>query len=57
MTTETDVASLKRHLEGEPLGQETSLVQRMAPVVPENRAGWYIDKSRFDFHLDPVLAS
>ncbi len=27
VTTETDVASLKRHLEGEPLGQDTELVQ------------------------------
>ncbi|SUH40482.1 lipoprotein [Salmonella enterica subsp. enterica] len=27
VTTETDVASLKRHLEGEPLGHETPLAQ------------------------------
>ncbi len=57
VTTETDVASLKRHLEGEPLGHETELVQkRVEPVVPETtEQGWYIDKSRFDFHIDPVL--
>lgn len=57
VTTETDVASLKRHLEGEPLGHETELVQkRVEPVVPDTtEQGWYIDKSRFDFHIDPVL--
>lgn len=27
VTTETDVSSLKRHLEGEPLGHETQLAQ------------------------------
>ncbi len=54
VTTETDVASLKRHLEGEPLGHETELVQkRVEPVVPETtEQGWYIDKSRFDFHIE-----
>lgn len=57
VTTETDVASLKRHLEGEPLGQDTELVQkRETPVVPDKpEQGWYIDKSSFDFHIDPVL--
>lgn len=57
VTTETDVASLKRHLEGEPLGHETELVQkRVEPIVPETtEQGWYIDRSRFDFHIDPVL--
>lgn len=57
VTTETDVASLKRHLEGEPLGHETPLAQkRVEPIVPEStEQGWYIDKSRVDFHLDPVL--
>lgn len=42
VTTETDVASLKRHLEGEPLGHETPLAQkRVEPIVPRvlNRAG------------------
>ncbi|MFP1528992.1 hypothetical protein ACLB1R_29195 [Escherichia coli] len=57
MTTETDVASLKNHLAGEPLGHETTLAQkRVEPVVPQStEQGWYIDKSRFDFHIDPVL--
>ena len=57
VTTETDVASLQRHLEGEPLGQETQLVQqRVAPIVPDSpEQGWYIEKSSFDFHIDPVL--
>ncbi|WP_429862963.1 YjbH domain-containing protein [Enterobacter ludwigii] len=57
VTTETDVASLKRHLEGEPLGHETELVQkRVEQLVPDTtEQGWYIDKSRFDFHIDPVL--
>ncbi|ADO50370.1 YjbH domain-containing protein [[Enterobacter] lignolyticus] len=57
VTTETDVASLKRHLEGEPLGQETPLAQtRETPIVPDKtEQGWYIDKSRFDFRVDPVL--
>lgn len=28
----------------------------MEPVVPQTtEQGWYIDKSRFDFHIDPVL--
>lgn len=56
-TTETDVASLKNHLAGEPLGHETTLAQkRVEPVVPQStEQGWYIDKSRFDFHIDPVL--
>ena len=57
VTTETDVASLKRHLEGEPLGQDTELVQkRVTPIVPDKtEQGWYIDRTAFDFHLDPVL--
>lgn len=57
VTTETDVASLKRHLEGEPLGQDAELVQkRVTPIVPDStEQGWYIDKSSFDFHIDPVL--
>lgn len=57
VTTETDVSSLKQHLEGEPLGHETQLAQkRVEPVVPKTtEQGWYIDKSRFDFHIDPVL--
>lgn len=57
VTTETDVASLKRHLEGEPLGHETELVQqRRTPVVPETtEQGWYIDKDKFDVRLEPVL--
>ncbi|QHM96794.1 YjbH domain-containing protein [Kosakonia sacchari] len=57
VTTETDVASLRRHLEGEPLGQDTELVQkRETPIVPDKpEQGWYIDKSSFDFHIDPVL--
>lgn len=57
VTTETDVASLKRHLEGEPLGQDTELVQkRVTPIVPEKtEQGWYIDRTAFDFHIDPVL--
>ncbi|WP_342322661.1 YjbH domain-containing protein [Kosakonia sp. BYX6] len=57
VTTETDVASLKRHLEGEPLGHDTELVQnRVTPIVPEStEQGWYIDKTPFDFHIDPVL--
>ena len=57
VTTETDVASLQRHLQGEPLGHETELVQkRVEPVVPDStEQGWYIEKSRFDFHIDPVL--
>ncbi|WP_049294211.1 YjbH domain-containing protein [Franconibacter helveticus] len=57
VTTETDVASLKRHLEGEPLGHETELAQkRMEPIVPEStEQGWYIEKSRFNFSLNPVL--
>ncbi len=53
---ETDVASLKNHLAGEPLGHETTLAKRVEPVVPQStEQGWYIDKSRFDFHIDPVL--
>ena len=57
VTTETEVSSLKRHLEGEPLGHETQLAQkRVEPVVPKTtEQGWYIDKSRFNFHIDPVL--
>ena len=57
VTTETDVASLKNHLAGEPLGHETKLAQkRVEPVAPQStEQGWYIDKSRFDFHIDPVL--
>ena len=57
VTTETDVASLKNHLAGEPLGHETTLAQkRVEPVVLQStEQGWYIDKSRFDFHIDPVL--
>ncbi len=57
VTTETDVDSLRRHLEGEPLGHETSLVQkRVDPVVPQStEQGWYIDKSRFGYSIDPVL--
>lgn len=57
VTTETDVDSLRRHLEGEPLGHETPLVQkRVDPVVPQTtEQGWYIDKPRFGYSLDPVL--
>ena len=57
VTTETDVVSLQRDLEGEPLGQETELVQqRVEPIVPDSpEQGWYIEKSSFDFHIDPVL--
>ncbi|PWW06910.1 YjbH domain-containing protein [Mangrovibacter plantisponsor] len=57
VTTETDVASLKRHLEGEPLGQETPLLQkRENPDIPDDtEQGWYIEKSRFNYSLDPVL--
>ncbi|NIF49232.1 YjbH domain-containing protein [Enterobacter sp. Ap-1006] len=57
VTTETDVASLRRHLEGEPLGQETTLVQkRVEPVVPEStEQGYYIEKSRFNYSVDPIL--
>ena len=46
VTTETDVASLQRHLEGEPLGQETQLVQqRVEPIVPDKpEQGWYIEE-------------
>ncbi|MHA6496288.1 YjbH domain-containing protein, partial [Escherichia coli] len=30
--------------------------KRVEPVVPQStEQGWYIDKSRFDFHIDPVL--
>lgn len=37
VTTETDVASLKNHLAGEPLGHETTLAQkRVEPVVPQS---------------------
>lgn len=55
--TETDVASLKNHLVGEPLDHEIALAQkRVEPVVPQStEQGWYIDKSRSDFHVDPVL--
>ncbi|KKF67178.1 hypothetical protein XU19_23835, partial [Vibrio parahaemolyticus] len=36
VTTETDVSSLKRHLKGEPLVQETPRAQqRLEPIVPE----------------------
>jgi len=57
VTTETDVASLQRHLAGEPLGQETALMQkRIEPVTPQSpEQGWYIEPSRFSFYLDPVL--
>lgn len=57
VTTETDVASLKRHLEGESLGHETELVQhRTTPIVPDQTdQGWYIEKKDFDIHFDPVL--
>ncbi len=57
VTTETNVASLKRHLEGEPLGHETPLAQqRSAPILPDHpEQGWYIYKSRLSLHLDPVL--
>ncbi|KEA54381.1 membrane protein [Mangrovibacter sp. MFB070] len=57
VTTETDVASLKHHLEGEPLGQETPLLQkRENPDIPDDtEQGWYIEKSRFNYSLDPVL--
>ncbi len=39
------------------MGHETKLAQkRVEPVVPQStEQGWYIDKSRFDFHIDPVL--
>ncbi|MGU0042957.1 hypothetical protein ACVXHA_07825 [Escherichia coli] len=40
MTTETDVASLKNHLAGEPLGHETTLAQtRRASGSAVHRAG------------------
>lgn len=57
VTTETDVASLKHQLEGEPLGQETRLIQkREDPDIPDKpEQGWYIEKSRFNVSLDPVL--
>jgi hypothetical protein len=57
VTTETDVSSLRHHLEGEPLGHETQLVQkRVEPVVPEKtEQGYYIDKSSVNFSLNPVL--
>ncbi|WP_312690460.1 YjbH domain-containing protein [Kosakonia sp.] len=57
VTTETDVASLKGHLEGETLGHDTVLAQkRVTPIVPENtEQGWYMDKASFGFHIDPVL--
>jgi len=57
VTTEVEVDSLKRHLEGEPLGHETELVQkRVTPIVPDKtEQGWYIDKKSFNFHIDPVL--
>ncbi|MCT4707466.1 YjbH domain-containing protein [Enterobacteriaceae bacterium H16N7] len=57
VTTETDVSSLRHHLEGEPLGHETQLVQkREEPIVPETtEQGYYIDKSKVNFSLNPVL--
>ncbi|MRT14913.1 YjbH domain-containing protein [Enterobacteriaceae bacterium RIT711] len=57
VTTQTDVASLQNHLEGEPLGHETQLVQkRIEPVVPEKtEQGYYIDKSKVNFSINPVL--
>ncbi len=58
VTTETDVASLKNHLAGEPFSHSNNTLaqKRVQPVVPKSiEQGWYIDKSRFDFHLDPVL--
>ena len=57
VTTETDVSSLRHHLEGEPLGHETQLVQkRLEPVVPEKtEQGYFIDKSRMNFSINPVL--
>jgi hypothetical protein len=58
VTTETDVDSLRHHLEGEPLGHETPLAQRRVdPVVPDStEQGWYLDKPRFSYSIDPVLS-
>ncbi|MDO2296302.1 YjbH domain-containing protein, partial [Escherichia coli] len=52
-----EVASLKNPLAGGPLGLEPKRAQkRFGPVVPQfTEQGWYIDKSRFDFHIEPVL--
>ena len=57
VTTGNRCRQPENHLAGEPLGHETKLAQkRVEPVVPKStEQGWYIDKSRFDFHIDPVL--
>lgn len=57
VTTETDVVSLKRQLEGYPLGHEETLRQvRINPHLPENaEQGFYIDGDRLDYSLSPVL--
>ena len=57
VTTSTNVASLRNQLEGYPLGQETTLIQkRIEPVdpAPEQR-GYRIKPDRFSYSIEPKL--
>ncbi|XNM61691.1 YjbH domain-containing protein [Escherichia coli] len=52
MTTETDVASLKNHLAGEPLGHETTLAQNASSQwfrSPPSRAGISTNHALFPY--------
>ena len=56
VTTENGCRQPENHLAGEPLPRNEAGAKRVEPVVPKStEQGWYIDKSRFDFHIDPVL--
>lgn len=57
VTTKTNVASLKRQLEGYPLGYEEPLQQqRVNPEKPEHaEQGYYMEGNRLDYSLSPVL--
>lgn len=57
VTTETNVASLKRELQGYPLGQEGTLIQkRVEPNDPTpDSHGYRIKPSRFNYSFEPKL--
>ncbi len=55
VTTETDVASLKCRRRAVGPRNDAGAKTRRASGSKSTEQGWYIDKSRFDFHINPVL--
>lgn len=57
VTTETNVASLKKELQGYPLGQEGKLLQkRVEPIDPTpDEHGYRIKPSRLSYSFEPKL--